>query len=37
MTKNQMIRRWLSPSTCKDPALQRKLRRVKKDVIEQNL
>lgn len=35
MTKNQMIRRCLSPSTCKDPVLQRKLRRVQKDVIEQ--
>lgn len=35
MTKNQMIRSWLSPSTCKEPVLQRKLRRVQKDVIEQ--
>lgn len=35
MTKNQMIRRWLSPSTCREPVLQRKLRRVQKDVIKQ--
>ena len=35
MTKNQMIRRWLSPSTCKEPALQNALRRVQKGVIEQ--
>lgn len=35
MTKNQMIRRWLSPSTCKESGIQRALRRVQKDVIEQ--
>lgn len=35
MTKNKMIRRWLSPSTCKEPSIQRSLRRVQKDVIEQ--
>lgn len=35
MTKNQIIRRWLSPSTCKEQALQRALRRVQKGVVEQ--
>lgn len=30
-----MISRWLSPSTCKEPVIQRALRRVQKDVIEQ--
>lgn len=35
MTKNQMIRRWLSPSTCKEPVIQRALRKVQKGVIEQ--
>lgn len=30
-----MIRRWLSPSTCKEPVIQRALRRVQKGVIEQ--
>ena len=33
MTKNQMIRSWLSPSTCKEPVLQRKLKRLQKSVI----
>lgn len=28
-----MIRSWLSPSTCKEPVLQRKLKRVQKSVI----
>lgn len=35
MTKNQMIRRWLSPSTCKEKSIQTALRRVQKGVIEQ--
>lgn len=35
MTKNQMISKWLSPSTCKEPALQKALSRVQKGVIEQ--
>ena len=35
MTKNQMIGLWLSPSTCKEPSIQRALRRVQKGVIEQ--
>ena len=35
MTKNQMIREWLSPSTCKEKSIQTALRRVQKGVIEQ--
>lgn len=35
MTKNQIISKWLSPSTCKEPALQKALSRVQKGVIEQ--
>lgn len=34
MTKNKMIRRWLSPSTCKELTIQRAVRRTKKSVIQ---
>lgn len=33
MTKNQMIHRWLSPSTCKELSIQRAVRRTKKSTI----
>ena len=35
MTKNQMIHRWLSPSTCKELSIQKAVRRTKKSAIKE--
>ena len=35
MAEEQGVRRWLGPCTCKEPVIQRALRKVQKGVIEQ--